>query len=125
MNVKKLLSMEDNTPLTITMKNGKEVYGELDKKSIEGSFFVVYDTGSDVESCIVNMKDVSLIEEEGGHRTLVTEEKPKEKEIGDFGKYWQDAVHDLRAWHMNNGLNNEEAGYKAIQQITEYLNKGE
>ena len=51
----------------------------------------------------------------------VTEDHSKENSY-DFGKDVDDLLHDLRAWYMTAGYNKEEANYKVIQRVTEFLN---
>jgi len=41
----------------------------------------------------------------------------------DFTQMTEDVLHDMRAFHMTNGLNKEKASLKVITEVIEFLNK--
>ena len=122
MNVKKLLEDFGPAPLIVTMKNGESMHGMLVKDKIEGNFFTIFDDGANVETNIINMKDVSYIEEMGGYLHQAKQEDD-EPGVYDLGKEFDIVVHDLRAFHMTEGDSKGIAGKKVIDATIKVLSK--
>ena len=49
--------------------------------------------------------------------------KKGEPKTHDFGQYVKDALHDLRAWYLTEGYNEDEAIAKCMRFITKYYFK--